>query len=318
MDNPTNRAVIAASPYSYRPPSPPIINIPAQQHHEDDKCGIKPSYDLVDSSQVSGEEFVIITGNRTQTPVDHASSWKYEQRREAQSILDFLYLGPTSVIRDHSFIQREAISMVVVVRDARAPRNLPSVNAASSTFGISFLYIDIDPNHLVRSFYTMVQNVNSHLITRNSSQESIAEDSPERFKQPRAKVLVTCDSGNDRSPPLVAAYIMFMYGRSMTAALQFISIQRFCCSFDEEWKQALLTWQEITKASTAVASHFQSHEAATVQLAHNKDKANAKRNLNDMLDVAEEDKDLVADYSIGDCERFDGRETFVPFMEIDD
>ncbi|KAL7800302.1 protein-tyrosine phosphatase-like protein [Trichoderma ceciliae] len=323
MDISASGFVVPTAPYSYRPPSPPNINVPAQ-HLKNTEFSLKPSYYLVDSSQISSEEYAIITGNRAQTSVNRALSWKYEKRREAQPILDFLYLGPTSIIRDHGFLQREAISMVLVVRDARAPMNLASVNTAFTTLGISFAYIDIEPSRFVRSFYTMVRQVNSHLLAMHHTQAGRGEHNPICSNQlpnqaaigRRGKVLVTCESGNDRSPPLVAAYIMFMFGQNMVAVLQFINVQRFCCGFDEESKRALLTWQEIIKASTTVASHSQNH-TASAQFTTISNKANAKRGLDDMMEVAEEDKgDLGHDF-VGDHDRFEGRGTFVPFMELD-
>ncbi|KAM0263009.1 hypothetical protein ACHAQJ_001387 [Trichoderma viride] len=312
MDHTANRALVASSSYSYRPPSPPLLNITVSQLPEQDNFSLTPSYSLVDSSQVSGDEFVLITGNRTQTAVNYASRWKYEWRREVQRILDFLYLGPTRVVRDHDFLQREAITMVVVVRDARNPMNFASVNTLFSVLRIPSLYIDIEPNNLVRSFNTMVQNINRHLITVNRSAFFRTEGFSTGFQQPvRGKVLVTCETGNDRSPPLVAAYIMSMYGQTMATAVKFVGTQRFCSAFDEESKRALLTWQEIIKASTTVAGHSQNPAALAAPMAQ---PARPKRGLDDMLDEAEEE----ARNSIGDGERFEGREPFAPFKELDE
>ncbi|KAL6892096.1 hypothetical protein GGI43DRAFT_414125 [Trichoderma evansii] len=314
MDHPAKRAIVCSSPYSLRPPSPPVIHVPLQQSYGIEKHSITPSYRPVKFAQLSSDEFAVITGNRTQTSI-YRGSWPYELRREAQAVLDFLYLGPTSVIRNDEFMQQEAISMMIIVRDARAPRDYPSARAASAKFGASLAYIDVNPDNLVPSFYEMVQQVNSHLLTTNRPQVSGAEDASQCIREPLGKILVTCDSGNDLSPALAAAYLMLMYGLSIESGFGFVIMQRFCCVFDSKSKQALLTWQGLIEASAAVASHSQNHAAATapttIQIT---DKENTKRRIDAMI---YEDKKYLDCCSVSDCERFEGRATFVPFMELD-
>lgn len=199
--------------------------------------------------------------------------------------------------------------MMIIVRNARAPRDYPSARAASARLGISLVYIDANPDNLVPSFYEMVQQANSHLLTVNGPQIGGSNDASDRLRRPMGKILVTCDSGNDLSPTLVAAYLMLMYGLSMESGFGFVIMQRFCCVFDGKSKQALLTWQGLIEASAAVASHSQHHAAAMAPTIYTNGKENAKRRLDAMI---YEEKS-----SVSDCERFEGRETFVPFMELD-
>ncbi|KAH8125037.1 hypothetical protein FP744_10004897 [Trichoderma asperellum] len=313
MDSLAERAIMRSSPYSLRPPSPPIIHVPLQQPCGNEKHSITPSYRPVKFSQLSSDEFAIITGNRIQTTI-YRAGWPYELRREAQPVLDFLYLGPSSVIRNDEFLQQAAISLMIIVRNARAPRDYPSARAASERLGISLVYIDVDPDNLVPSFYEMVQQVNSHLLVVNGSQGSGTEDAPNCFRRPLGKILVSCDTGNDLSPTLAAAYLMLMYGLSMESGFAFVILQRFCCAFDGKSKQALLTWQGLIEASAAVASHSQHHVAAMAPTIHTKGNKNTKRRHEA---IVYEDKTHLGFCSVGDCERFEGRATFVPFMELD-
>ncbi|KAH6605440.1 fmi2 [Trichoderma cornu-damae] len=320
MDSGANRPVVPAAPFSYRPPSPPTINL-SFHNIQNSKFSIKPSYSLVDSSLISSHDFAIITGNRTQNPADHATCWIYEQRREAQAILDFLYLGPTSAIRDHDFLRREAISMVIVVRDARAPINLRSLDAAYAALGISNAYIDVEPNCWVRAFYAIVGHINNHLLAMHRAQAERRDNGCQGVEKTanvsQGKVLVTCESGNDRSPPLVAAYIMSMFGQNTPNALHYTSIQRFCCNFSEESKQALLTWEGIMKASASVASDSHDHAAAQVPFTSMENRATTKRGIGEMMDARGEDMIMLGHDSAADHERFENREGFVPFVELD-
>lgn len=204
--------------------------------------------------------------------------------------------------------------MMIIVRDARAPRDYPSARAASARLGISQVYIDVSPDNLVQSFYKMAEQVNSHLLTVNGPQGSGSEDASQCVRRPMGKILVTCDSGSDLSPTLVAAYLMLMYGLSMESGFGFVILRRFCCVFDGKSKEALLTWQGLIEAGAAVASHSQDHAAAMAPTVHTKDNENTKRRLDAMM---HEDKTRVDCCPVGDCERFEGRPTFVPFMELD-
>ncbi|PNP43165.1 hypothetical protein TGAMA5MH_05099 [Trichoderma gamsii] len=313
MDDSAKRAVVRSAPYSFRPPSPPMIHVPLQPHYGAERHSILPSHRPVEFARLTDDEFAIITGNRTQT-AQYREGWPYEWRRDAHSILDFLYLGPTSVIRDDEFMQREAFTMMIIVRDARAPRDYPSARAVSARLGISQVYIDVSPENQLPSFYKMVNQVNDHLLNVNGPQSSGSEDASQRVRRPMGKILVTCDSGNDLSPTLVAAYLILMYGLTMESGFGYVISQRFCCVFDGKSKEALRTWQELIEASAAVASNSQHHADAVGPASHTKAKENTKRRLDTMLS---EEKTYVDCWPVGDCERFEGRPTFVPFMELD-
>ncbi|KAL6856754.1 protein-tyrosine phosphatase-like protein [Trichoderma novae-zelandiae] len=293
--------VVASSAYSYRAPSPPIIGVPVKSR-DDYKIVLEPSQRRVDPQLVSRENLAIITGNRKQVSVDNTWLWKYEQRREAQRILDYLYLGPTSVVRDHEFLQREAITMVVVARDSRAPMHLGSLDKAAATLGISTCYIDIDPNHILAAFYRTLAVINDHLLSNHSSGMDMADVS-----RGLGKVLVVCDSGTERGPPLVAAYIMAVFGQDLMTALQFVNIQRFCCNFTEEAKRALLTWDGLLQAGAFVALHSAGNQHPAVHRS-----ISTKRELEEMM----ADDDMMGHDVPADDERFEGRGSFMPFREV--
>jgi hypothetical protein len=115
------------------------------------------------------------------------------------------------------------------------------------------------------------------------------------------------------SPPLVAAYVMFMFGQEMLDAINFVSVQRFCANFDDEAKGALLTWQELNKASVAVARRRRlerdnEENGHAPALASTEGTPNTKRGLDDMMDGVEEDLGSNGEH---------GRGGYAPFLDVD-
>ncbi|KAF5021568.1 hypothetical protein F66182_6397 [Fusarium sp. NRRL 66182] len=297
----------ASAPWARRPPSPPFIHIPPTgQTGGVSVPGLMPSYENVDSSQLTARDVEIITQNATQIATDRAADWAYEQRREAQQVLDFLYLGPNSVVKDHTFLQREGITMVLVARDARMRGvKLMSVEKAAQALGIKVHYVDVEGyENLIGCFPGMISTVNEHLLSVYHSQaQGKSHDGnlvvePSKFR--RGKVLFACETGNERSAAIAAAYIMAVFGKGMVTTVQFICIQRFCCCFDEDVKRKLQSWEDILRARSQVAS-----QAVTPQ-----NTVHAKRQIEEVGGSSE-----ARDGSTLDEDRFQGRETFRPFVD---
>ncbi|KAH7134609.1 hypothetical protein B0J13DRAFT_625823 [Dactylonectria estremocensis] len=274
-----------------------------------------PSYADVDPSQLTSRDLDIITQNAKQVATDRAADWSYEQRREAQPLLDFLYLGPNSVVRDQAFLQREGITMLLVARDARmANTPLISVEKASHALGLQVHYVDIEgPHHMVSAFPGIICAINDHLLAVYHSQRQnedgciIADSSTFR----RGKVLITCETGNDRSAAIAAAYIMAIFGKGMVTTLQFICIQRFCCCFDEDVKRKLQSWEDILRARSQVASS--SRETATLAFGPPLNTSHAKRQIDEFMDM--DRSDYTANTDEADRDRFEGRIAFIPFVD---
>ena len=315
---PVSKDAIRAGPYSYRAPSPPFIHVPIARGWPGEDLDLMPSFEHVDPTQLTSADLAIITRQAAQVARNRATSWTYEQRREAQPILDFLYLGPTSVIRDHAFLAGEGITMVLVARDARnAGSRILSLERARDALGLAPCVLDIAGTQgMVRAFPEAVRRINDHLLAvyhaqarERNQQGQLRMGGEAEFR--RGKVLVACESGNDRSAGIVAAYIMAMFGKTMVPTIQFTSLQRFCCSFDEEVKRTLQTWEDILKARHAVGLDRgpAGQNGASVP-------GRAKRGVDDMMDV---DEDAATGCSqswpADDLERFTDRASFAPFMD---
>lgn len=274
----------------------------------DEAFQLTPSAVYLDANNLTASDLDAITRNTTQIATDRAANWSYEQRRYAQPILDFLYLGPTSAVRDHHFLRREGITMVVVVRDARIATPLMSVTRAVEEVGLQVSYVNIGGLHqLIHDLPAIIRDLNRHLLRIFQLHGSDGDGDEAR----RGKILVTCDSGNDRSAAVVCAYIMTMFGKDMLTTLQFVSIQRFCCTFDEDIKRMLQTYEDILRAKAAVAVD----KRANAQHAIQDSKRSVKRGFDSTMDTdmgSPDGEDLNPDIL-----RFTGRGAFAPFADVE-
>lgn len=307
-------AFIPSAPYTRRPPSPPTFNVPiphggrstGADDDNDSTIAIAPDYDRADPTQVSAAELDIITDNRKQTKAVMPRDWTYEQRRLGSRILDFLHLGPNTVIRDLDYLSREGFTMVVVVRDTlMGARESQGLNRAVSSLGVQGYYADVSrPRGLIAMLDPAIRAINAHLLSRHRA--ALAEGGDPQRCRPPGKVLVTCESGNDRSANLVAAYIMAVYGRSVQTALHYINAQRFCCVYNDESKRVLQAWGDIVKArSTAARGAPGNNDDGDSPMDRNN--GAGKRGFDEV------DMDLDEG---GDDERFMDREAFAPFKDL--
>ncbi|KAK6853461.1 dual specificity phosphatase [Apiospora arundinis] len=251
-------------PYSLRPPSPPSIPIPAPALSSNSgPIKIVPSYANVDPADLTPDQLDIITGGfREQSARDITSAWKYNERRSAQAILDCLYLGPSNVARDLDWLTKNGITMLLAVRDSSMVQaRLMFVDGIAQQLGIQADYVDVSGHTgMIRSLPEAVRKINNHLLDVYHRQAvpaaagQAAEGSMlinrQDFK--RGKVLVFCETGNERSPIVVIAYMMAVLGMSMVRACQFIHYRRFCVSLTDEAKFLLQTYEGLLEARRTV------------------------------------------------------------------
>ncbi|KAG6001279.1 hypothetical protein E4U54_001122 [Claviceps lovelessii] len=239
---------------------------------------IKPSYDGIDPSELTREDFDIITQNEKQTT--SRDDWLKQDRYAAQPVLDYLYLGPTSAIRNHDSLREQGITMLMVVRDSRMPTSSHNADQASRELGLPVEYVRVqggDISDLVQSLPGIIGLVNRHMLSvYHDAQQSTTDRRPggeeggaggggggggeeeeeghgpaavEAHSQQRrrGKVLITCDSGLYYSPTIIAAYLMSMYGQTLISAVDFVDKQRCGCIFDQKAKLTLRSWQMLVR-----------------------------------------------------------------------
>ncbi|KAJ4421335.1 hypothetical protein N0V82_003846 [Gnomoniopsis sp. IMI 355080] len=283
--------VVRNDSMSTRPPSPPYLHVPTLDCDPNDPA--KTILPLPSGpGYLTPDTVATITGNRPQALLSKRvkDAWQYEHRRRAQPILDFLYLGPLAVARDHSWLKKEGITMIYAVREGiMVGRRLMSVEKTAAELGLEVDYLDMDDRQvLIRSFPAAIELINAHMIRVKGA----------------GKVLVMCETGNERSATLVAAYIMAMYGQQMVNAVQYVGQQRFCTHLTEGDKQLLLSYEHLLKA-TRMTTEARLEE----NVAEKSPPFSRKRGIEDIMDE-DVDGDVCMDGS-----RFSDRAAFVPYME---
>lgn len=308
--------------YSLAPPSPPSIHVP---HTLGSEGIVLPAYEGVGGEDLTQEDLRKIA-QVTHTAVDQTRNWKYENRREAQLITPFLYLGPSVAAKDIKFIQVEGITMLLVIRDTMsAQARMLSGDKVANQLGIASAAVDVSGSQeLIAAFPRAIKIINEHLLsiyrqqaltgTGHSDGNIIIDQST--FK--RGKVLVFCESGNERSACVVAAYMMAVYGMDLVAAIQFVQSQRFCIALDDQMKGLLLSFQDILEAQRFVqkakSTGLTPVSAVPDPGLFDPGRRNSKRHIDDTID-----KDMEVDAS-GEMDdgRFEGRTSFRPFRDRDE
>lgn len=178
------------------------------------------------------------------------TGWSYAERREAQEVLSFLYIGPLIAAKNKDFLQRAGITMMLGIQ----PKGILGTRVTAAAFkaaedlGIEHSYITADgPRDLIVGLQRSTDLINEHIAGMHHRVEFGATPSRE------GKVLVFCESGNDKAATVVAAYLMAMFEHvDLVKAAQIVMHARFCTSITEELKQVLVTYESIVRAQRGV------------------------------------------------------------------
>ena len=328
--DPTTSVHSPAQLYSFRVPSPPRIIVPPPVLNAN---GI-PDLHLIDgaaidfeSSGFSNSDFLNTVTYGNFITANNMLEWKYEQRRMAQKILPFLYLGPMSAAKDKDFLQNEGITMVLAVRNTMSAHAKLLGSHAAQELGLEVKNIDVAGNQeLIAAFPRGIEIINAHLSQMYRLQQS-------RFTHATAitgghahstpgKVLVFCESGSERSAAIVVTYIMAMYSKDICTALQIVQAQRFCVAFDDSSRTMLSTYESILQAKRDVLqaagqspSGLQGVRAAEGEMSrHTLTSKSLKRAFDDCHD-GDVDMDMDGGQGEMDAARFERREGLAPFQD---
>ena len=177
--------------------------------------------------------------------------WKYEFRHKAQAILPYLHLGPAAVARDVVYITQNNISMVIAVRSAQSARTHPKLldpSRFSSCANLQTATFDVDsPFHVIQGIQPMIKTMTDHLDAHTTIRPLTS------LEDVGGRILVICESGNDRSPVLVAAYLMLLYGIAWHESLNLIHAYRFSVSLSGNMNHMLKTLDGMFRAEADTA-----------------------------------------------------------------
>lgn len=239
--------------YVYRIPAPPSIWIPSPVVTNTEELRISENSSL--NHELTGFTNVDFLKKVTYTNFNSPSNvldWNHEQRWTAQAVLPFLYLGPTSLVRDGSFLQRHGIKMILRIRTVFIS-NSKSLDKTAANLKIGIHTVDVGGvQDLIASFPQGIEMINAYMSTLHDDNQQSMAISGSSVTSPPGKVLVCCETGNECSPCMVAAYLMAVYAMDFGKAIQIVQAQRFSATFGEESRNILQTYHTILEAKRNV------------------------------------------------------------------
>lgn len=258
----------------------------------------------------SREILRIVTGGDYQVSV---TEWTYESRRQFQSVLEFLYLGPFTAAKNIPELKKAGITMLLVIRNTRsAMSGLFSGKKVADQLGIEHASVDLEGNaELINSgFGRAIRLINEHLISkyRELATDKNHVHSPDGKPPAWGKVLVFCESGNERSAAVVVAYLTAMYDIDAVSAMQYLQARRFCIAFDDPMKLLLCNYYELLQARKTV--HDSQSHYLQISLPSRSSVAPKRRRDEIDSDVSMSTEDAEDE---DDAARFENRRSFAPF-----
>ncbi|EEQ34252.1 hypothetical protein McanMca71_005041 [Microsporum canis] len=227
---------------------------------ESQPLAIPSSYDLP-PVQYACPEFIKFLSSTQLRRRAHLLDWSYEQRRTAQDILPFLYLGPATITRDKDFLVKEGITLLLAIRDRNRVQAL-TVNGEKSAaiLGIDSDFLEVsNTQELISEIPNVIRRINSHLCPCAAHQPSGGK---------ARKVLVFCDTGNEKSACVVAAYIMAMLQTRATAAASHVQVRRLCTNIGSTF-DILKSFETILDAQRVIARNTVDHQSQSGGLESN-------------------------------------------------
>ncbi|KAF2089358.1 phosphatases II [Saccharata proteae CBS 121410] len=292
--------------YAFRVPTPPRIVVPPPAHNTDMIICLNVRQIMPPDGNNPDMAF-LATINQGRVFIHNSGvDWAYERRRMAQEVTPYLFLGPHSAAKDYGFLTSQGITMLLGVIHERTP-----VNAAlriANELGIQFQSIGLaNTNDLISTFPKTTAVINRHLADVQARLQHTPHPS-----YSHGKVFVFCESGNERSAAVIAAWMMEMLELDFVKAIQLCQCQRFCVNFDDNLKYVMRSYGDILQARRQVASSNPPGRRQQILPPPNSmefptgNVAGAKRGLDlEDSDMGDEDDDM---------ERFLGRDN-APFRD---
>ncbi|KAG8528451.1 uncharacterized protein KY384_007369 [Bacidia gigantensis] len=293
MDRPHSPAQL----WSYRVPSPPRLIVPPPNLSITGTPELQILQNAAHNFESSGfanTEFLKTVTYNNFIKTNTMLEWQYEDRRNAQQVLPFLYLGPSSAARDTQFLLREGITMVIAVRNILIAQARMLWSKPAEALNLEMKAIDVAGNQeLIAQFSRGIEMINEHLSRVYRNTGPTTANGSDGVGRKTGKILIFCETGNERSAALIVAYIMAMYSHDVVTAIQIVQAQRFAVAFDDSLRNTLLTYEGILKAQRDSVQ-------ATMSQASHKQKAVALGPANGKIkrsyeDYDDEDMDMEMD-----------------------
>ena len=319
LDNTVDGPHVALQDRAYSMPTPPPIRMVIQH----DSPGWPflplvsgPSYDPRPTGLPS-VDFIRSIDYGDHVTGKFISDWNYESRRTAQRILPFLYVGPTSVTRDLTFLREHRITLILAFRNSAAAHIRGPAPKAAKALGIALEEImTMGHSEIVKELLRAIKLINTHMTERfqvftcNGRQSEVVDTNAIP-----AHVLVTDETGNEEAAVSVAAYIMAVHYKDWDYAAKFVQAQRFCATFGNGELEVLMTFNQLLQAQRDVMRALEEvHEAEDPQQGQNLSIAIRPRKRG-LERGGDEDMDTCNMGDEMDLARFMDREILEPFRD---
>ncbi|RMJ26374.1 hypothetical protein PHISP_02754 [Aspergillus sp. HF37] len=223
------------------------------------------------------------------------SGWSYSMRRGAQPVLPFLYLGPSSFLKDLDFLSGNGFTLLLAVRSKQSARaRLVSGESPAMYLGIEADTVDVtDGQELIAALPRAVRRINDHLASSEPGKSGT---------WPPKKIFVFCESGNERSAMVVMAYVMVMFNLDFAGAINMVQQRRFSISIEERLRHLMMNFESILVAKRDVEASRRAAEksnsiTSSMGASRKRDHTNlvdSDASANDEMDI-DESQDLAAD-----------------------
>ncbi|PGH30687.1 hypothetical protein GX50_06551 [[Emmonsia] crescens] len=247
--------------------------------------------------------------------------WKYDQRREAQMILPFLYVGPTSAARDVEFVKREGITYLLGIRGP-LPYHTRVVNAdkCAAALGVKADNVVVaDDQALIKSLPDIIRGINEHVcccpVHHMDATTTPGKDVPSK---PRKKVLIFCETGNERSAAVAVAYVIAILNYDVLSAFINVQGRRLCCNLPDSLKRVLQTFGSICTAKRDVMKAQNAINGSNGGAGNSAGLSSPKKRAIDAVQGVEDGEANVPDVEMLaglDQERFASRSPQPPFND---
>ncbi|KAJ5561634.1 Dual specificity protein phosphatase 3 [Penicillium sp. DV-2018c] len=240
------------------------------------------------------------------------SQWTYGMRHQAQSILPFLYLGSSACLRDKAYMREEGFTLLLAVRSRHSMlARFVSGDKAAAELGIMADTVDVmDNQELVAEFPRAIRRINDHLAGTDMAMNGVKWDG----QQQKRKVLVFCESGNERSAGVAIAYLMVMLNITHAQSAQLVQQRRFSVCVDDDLKCILMAFENILSAKRDVerAKHVPTLSGAPTLAPPSQFPALAKKRSFQDHTMENDDDDMIVDDG---GSPFDMRKPSAPFQD---
>jgi len=313
MSDKTEFQAIRTEDYTHELPSAPRINIPSPNFSLWSAPNLEVGSVIPNPDPRLNVDFLNDTGvNYSAFLRQLPGHWDYGMRRDAQEVLPFLYLGPLTAAKNKDFLRRAGITMVLGVQPNSplgAKLTVGAFKVADELELAKSVIVASDHNDLI-SFLSQAKDlINEHLASMHHRVQISATSSRE------GKVLVFCETGNDKSAAIVAAYLMQTFTNiDCVKALQICCHRRFCCIFGDNLKYMLHTFwgmvlakREVIDGSLFSTLSLQDDGGTSQDSVHRENRKRTRSYRDDEDEMT--DASGIAD----DAERFQGR-NLTPFI----